>query len=379
MSPDDSDPGPRGSRVRRVALIAFANVVGVGVLLALLEGFASLAFVSHEILTTPGVAEREHNHVEHDTLLGWVNRPNVDLPDAYGPGVGIRINAQRFRNAAPIEQAVPAGTIRIICSGDSFTFGYGVDNTDAWCERLGALDSRLETVNMGLGGYGVDQAYLWYLQDGLHLEHHVQVLSFLTDDFHRMRSDRFMGYAKPHLAVRGDSLVVTNLPVGESSWIERRRARHGDAIGRLRLVRFFRRVLGLDSPAAAERRAELSARADAQVEEVMVHMFRDLRQRHADRGSRLVLVFLPGLWDHTPLGATERWREFVQREAQRQGITLIDLVDALRRSPAGQLDGLYAPNAHFSVAGNRWAADVLLRELAPVLDSIAAADTLPLR
>jgi hypothetical protein len=358
--------------MRRVGLIAIVNLAGVLVLFALLEGLASLVYLGHEVLTTPGVPEREHNHVEHDTLLGWVNRPNVDLPDAYGPGVSIHTNAQRFRGVRDVSPTVPAGKLRIVCSGDSFTFAYGVGDEDAWCERLASLDPRLETVNMGLGGYGVDQAYLWYLRDGARLEHDVQVFAFLTDDFHRMRSDRFMGYAKPLLAVRGDSLVVTNLPVRESSWLERRRARHGETVARMRLVRLLRRGLGLDRDARAQAAAEREAMEDERVRGVVARIFAELRRVHDARGSRLVLVFLPGAWDDTPLPATEAWRAFVRDEAGRQGIVLLDLVEELRRQPAGEVQGLYAPNAHFSVAGNAWAADVLHGRLAPMLDSIAA-------
>ena len=38
----------------------------------------------------------------------------------------------------------------------------GVGNDDVWCKLLESIDNRIETVNLGQGGYGVDQAYLWY-------------------------------------------------------------------------------------------------------------------------------------------------------------------------------------------------------------------------
>ena len=60
-----------------------------------------------------------------------------------------------------------------------------------------SLDPRLETLNMGQGGYGVDQAYLWYKRDAAKFEHQVHLLAFITDDFVRMQSDRFRGYGKP--------------------------------------------------------------------------------------------------------------------------------------------------------------------------------------
>lgn len=114
----------------------------------------------------------------------------------------------------------------MICSGDSFTLGYGVRDDETWCHQLMQLDDRLETVNMGQGGYGFDQAYLWFRRDGVRLAHHVQVFAFISDDFRRMERVEFIGYAKPVLRVVGDSLRVDNVPVprrgyGVASWFTR--------------------------------------------------------------------------------------------------------------------------------------------------------------
>jgi hypothetical protein len=348
-------------RARRVALVALGNLIVIGLLFALLEGAASVLFVAHEIVSTPAVPE--HRHAEHDELLGWVNLPDVELPDFYGPGVGVRTNGQRFRNERDFPAEVAEGTIRIVCSGDSFTFGYGVGNDDAWCQRLVALDTRLETVNMGLGGYGVDQAWLWYRRDGVRLDHDVQLFAFLTDDFRRMRSDRFMGYGKPLLAVQGDSLVVANRPVPETSWLARRRALHGPTLRRLAVVRLARRLLRLDDAPDASARDH---RAET-LHEIVPLVFADLQRLNEAKDSRLVLVYLPGAWDYQGSAETEAWRRFVREEATRQGIPYIDLVEEIRRVPPTEVELLFAPNAHFSVRGNDWAARALYSGLAPLL------------
>jgi hypothetical protein len=348
-------------KLRRAGIIALANVAGILLLLALLEGAASLLLAAHEIARTPSVPE--HRHAEHDELLGWVNVPDVNLPNAYGPGVAVRTSAQRFRSAKEFTTPVPPGRVRIICSGDSFTFGYGVSDEDTWCERLVSLDPRRETVNMGLGGYGVDQAYLWYMRDGVALDHNVHLFSVLADDFRRMRSDRFMGYGKPLLVVRDDSLAVANLPVPRTSWLTRRRALHGETVSRLGIVRVVRGLFRLDDPSAVAARNE---RLDQQVREAARRLFAELARVNAAKGSRLVLVFLPGAWDYMGQPGTEPWRTFVREEAARQGIEFLDLVDELRRIPPDEVAALYAPNRHFSVAGNAWAAETIHRRLQPL-------------
>ena len=346
----------RGRAVR----LLLGNVLVVVLLFTLLEGAASILFVTHEIATTPGIPERQH--AEHDELLGWANRPNTSLPDYYGPGAGVRINGQGFRAAREFSRTVPAGKRRVVCSGDSFTFGYGVADEEAWCARLSALDPRLETINMGLGGYGVDQAYLWYRRDGTAFDHDVLLFAFLTDDFDRMRSDRFMGYGKPRLVVRNDSLFIANRPVPNTSWLTRRRALHGETLARLSVVRLGRKLLG-DRPADPAVRE----RADAELRAVVAAIFADLRRINEAKGSQLVLAYLPGAWDYMGDGDTDAWRAWVQAEAARQDIAFLDLVEELRRLPPTGIDRLYAPNLHFSVAGNRWAADVLQRRLAGLL------------
>lgn len=344
------------------------NVLVLTALLALLEGGASLLFVGKEILDTPGVPEQ--HHVAHDETLGWVNRPNVRLPNMYGPGVGLHTNAQGFRNGRDFTRAVPAGKTRIICSGDSFTLGFGVADGQTWCQRLVALDPRLETVNMGQGGYGVDQAYLWYMRDGVALEHHLQLFAFLTDDFDRMRSDRFMGYGRPFLTVGTDSLAITNYPVPRTSSLSHWRALHGETVAKLNVVRLSRRLLGLDRRSTDPGQAE---RETQRLRQIASRIFAELQRANEANHSRLVLVYLPGEWDYKGTEETTGWRRFVRDEAARRNIAFLDLVEEIQRVPPTQVDRLYAPNAHFSVAGNEWAAAVLHERLTPMLDSLGAS------
>jgi hypothetical protein len=353
------------SAFRKTLAVGLANIVIAAVLFAVLEGSASILFVAHEILRTPGVPE--HGHAEHDALLGWVNRPDVHLPDFYGPGLEVRINSQRFRSSLDFTHVVPSGKRRIICSGDSFTFGYGVGNNQTWCQRLEAIGPSLETINMGLGGYGVDQAYLWYMRDGAQFDHQLHLFALLTDDFRRMRSDRFMGYGKPLLIVQQDSLAVANLPVPRTSRFAHWRALHGETIARLNVVRLLRKLFRLDIASVTADRDE---RGDPHLRDIVARVFADLRRVNDAKRSRLVLVYLPGAWDYRPSPETDAWRRFVQEEALRQGIIFFDLVQEIREVPSDEIDHLFGPHAHFSLAGNVWVAEVLGRRLSPVLDSL---------
>jgi len=342
--------------------IALINVLLVVLLLALLEGGASLLFTAYQVVRTPGLAEQSYSR--YDETLGWVSLPNANAPDLYGPGVYLRTNSQGFRNDRDFARAVPVGKIRIVCSGDSFTLGFGVSNAQAWCERLGALDPRLETVNMGQGGYGLDQAYLWYVRAGAAMDQQVHLFAFITDDFIRMESDRFLGYGKPILGLRSDSIVVLNRPVPTTSWFTRWRAVKGHALGNLNMVRLVQKILRLDERTVP---ADTLAARMQRTQGLVTRIFENLARMNREKGSRLVLVYLPGPGDYRTNDLTSKWRRFVESEAQRQGIVYLDVVDALRKVPPTDVNELFSPNSHYSVAGNEFVANTVYKALGPLI------------
>src|ERR1051326_2238132 len=199
--------------VRRLAEVGSLIVLGVVGGFCALEGVASLIVFAGTAVTYRPPSFNEQMHTTYDPDLGWAHPRNVFVPNLYGPGVFLRTNGQGFRGDHDVTPEEPKDRARVICSGDSFTLGYGVDDDHAWCARLAAIDRRLETVNMGQGGYGLDQSYLWYARDGQSLAHSVHVFALITDDFIRMERPRFLSFAKPELAVEDGKLVAKNVPV----------------------------------------------------------------------------------------------------------------------------------------------------------------------
>lgn len=345
--------------VWKVTKILLINVVVLVVLFALLEGGASLLFIANQIRRTPSA---EASYSRYDETLGWVARPNVSVPDMYGPGIYLRTNSQSFRNDRDFTKAVPSGKIRIICSGDSFTLGFGVNNEQAWCQRIAALNPQFETVNLGQGGYGFDQAYLWYMRAGRELDHQVHLFAFITDDFKRMQSDQFLGYGKPALGIRGDSVVVTNQPVPKTWWFTRWRGSHAHAIGNLNIVNLAGRLFGSPPPSEQEVAAK-----DQATQKIVSRMFANLANTNRQKNSRLVLVYLPGPSDYRINESTAAWREFVRGEASRLGVGYVDMVAELKKLQPDDAVKLFAPNLHYSVSGNEFVATTLSKELQALL------------
>jgi hypothetical protein len=353
------------SFVGRAAILLMINML----LLLALEGLASVIVVSYRgISQLRAVAERVH--ARHDPELGWVNIPNLSVPDMYGPGVSLRTNSQGFRNDRAFPKAVAAGRTRLICSGDSFTLGYGVSGQDTWCNALEVIDPRIEPVNMGQGGYGIDQAYLWYRRDGTKIDHDVHVFAFVADDFVRMRNDRFLGYPKPVLALDQGRLTVRSVPVPEPSALDRTRRSLDRIVGGFRISELFRRLVYGPARPPALIRVGGGEEGDP-LRPVAEKVFESLRDFHAGRGSVLVLVYLP-TEGADGAGRLSPWRSFARDAAARLGIPLIDLVPDLNSLSGREVETFFikagdlpyrGAEGHYTVRGNQFIARALYRRL----------------
>lgn len=352
-------------------------LVIVPVTFFLIEGLSSTILFYRDTTKTIPMAETFHS--EYDEELGWVNRPNMVIEDMYGPGVYVRTNAQGFRNHEDFTAKVPDGKVRAICSGDSFTFGYGVDNDHTWCQLLAGLDDRLQTVNMGQGAYGVDQAYLWYKRDGLKLQHDLHLFAFITHDFERIEFEEFMGYGKPVLSVEDDRLVINNVPApqfpGFIHWIIRNRF----AMGRLRSIQLLNSMRSLDTNEVSAQTETLPPADDdpSSFEEqgpeiVATKIFADLRDLHNSQNSTLVLVYLPTLKDYDDLPeTTRRGRQYIRHLSEELDIIVIDLVDEFRKLPRYEVREMFFPEdtayrgaaGHYSARGNAYVARLLYDKL----------------
>ncbi len=357
----------RAFSVRSTAAFVLYNIGAVLVLLVVLEGFASIYYTFRDAFALPPVAESLHT--EYDRDLGWVNLPNVYLPNMYGPGIYLRTNSQRFRNNVDFTKRVPPGKTRIICSGNSHTMGYGVDNEHTWPQLLAARAQNIETVNMGQGGYGADQIYLWYKRDGAVLDHDIQILVLMSTDFPRMERSSFVGYGKPMLAVENGHLVTTNVPVPRLMGARSTRLeRVADALSSLNITHFLQRLLKLDTPATV---TETQKQRNLDISRILSYMLDDLAATNRARNSVLVLAYFPTREEYAgDSGAF--WRKFLAAYAQQHGLLYLDFSDDFHRLPPEELDKLFigkrmigfpAAPGHYSEAGNAFVADLIYRRL----------------
>jgi hypothetical protein len=340
---------PRTPRTSPLVKLAAALAAAVVLFLAA-EGLASVARAAAEARGARAAAEvEEERHCEHDPDLGWMNRPNLAIDGMYGPGTSFTTNAQRLRATREYTAEIPAGRYRIVCLGDSFTMGYGVGDGDTFPARLEALSPRYEVINMGLGGFGLDQDYLWYLRDGVRFETDLLLLLLIPDDFNRVLTDLFLGRnPKPVLELAEGELRAANVPVPE---------RFGRGGGPSLVARTARgldlaRLLGA-GPAPGS--AEPGALAFVPVAGRILAELRDLSR---ERGQGFAVVYLPPgplfVQTETRLPAIQWLEQFTARES----IPYHDLTGAFDAVPKDELPACFA-HGHYSPRGNALVAAAL--------------------
>lgn len=315
------------------------------------EGFSSLAISTANMLDKPPLPNPRH----YDEDLGWTSIPNSYSAHYYGPGKFVHTNAQGFRNEADTAPVAAAGKVRVVCSGDSFTYGLGVANDRTWCHRLSELDSRFETVNLGQPGYGVDQAYLRYRKDGHGLNHAVHIFAFVSGNFNRIATAQQRNFGKPVLELNGDELDVGNVPVPRFRWTISRAAERGD----FRSIDFARRVLSRLS-------SETFEMPDAnRIKPIAARVFESIQEQDFENGITSVFVFLPTRKD---IDKDRAWRTWVTSTMYERSLPFVDLTTSLRSIPPAEsasffiADGLQGAG-HYNEAGNGWAARELYGRL----------------
>jgi len=105
--------------------------------------------------------------------------------------------------------------IRIAALGDSFVFGFGVQDGETFSALFEANDKTREVLNLGVPGYGMDQIYLSYREIARAYHPDIVLIGVFPEDFWRCtRSFADSGHVKPYFSLSpAGKLVLHNVPV----------------------------------------------------------------------------------------------------------------------------------------------------------------------
>ncbi len=162
--------------------------------------------------------EGKTNYITYSSTTGWAIKQN-------GFSGLYTANSKGIRGNREYELIPPGNTVRISSFGDSFTHCDDVRNEDTWQEMLNSASANLEVLNFGVGGYGLDQSFLRYQQQGILNNSNIILIGFMSDDINRNVSvfrpfyyaTTGLPLAKPRYTIENDRLVLNKNPIRELS------------------------------------------------------------------------------------------------------------------------------------------------------------------
>ncbi len=146
---------------------------------------------------------------QFDADIGWSQIPNHEASFRGGDfNVKIRSNSYGFRDAE-YQLGRQAGMKRVIVLGDSYTWGWGVEREEIFCEVAERAMRNTEFINLGQNAYGTAQEYLLFKKLGIKFSPDWTVLAFYYNDIY----DNFKDSLKrPNFRLEGGTLILKNRP-----------------------------------------------------------------------------------------------------------------------------------------------------------------------
>ncbi len=301
-------------------------------------------------------------------------RPEVEgrhfVPGAFD--VRISFNAQRFRGTVEYETQPPDDVLRVVALGDSFTFGYGADDHEAYPARLeGLLNARLlesqryrraEVINAGNGGTGTGEQALWFDIWVKKFHPHFVILGVTSNDLDDDMK-RGLFYVGTEDKVRPRSLNET----ARADNHLRRVRRLANAVPGYRYLSQHAHLLALARNTVSHRLAAMrSTRTPSSVPGVRQNMGSPeqwqriiaifegeiawLNRRIKENGARLLVVFIPSReavypsnspWKATVVRGSRLIRDALARVCKKQSIPYRDLTADVRVSAQSSSTALY--------------------------------------
>lgn len=305
--------------------------------------------------------------------------PRLRVTSREIPGLPYRVTTddQGFRGRQSVRAARRPGSLRVLCVGDSFTYGVGVDDAQTFPAQLQTLlakrlpESDVEVVNAGVPFYDLFDELGYYREKGARLAPDVVVLQFYINDLEAMAGSFFR---QDLLRRQGGDYNVFEQAIGReaverriNAWLEARFPR---------LVKLVRGGATPPGPSPAEtgpfasyhlhptavedallhdRGRLLAARTDTEARRLWDNYRRALlefRDAVAATGAKLLFVIAPD--DAQVREDRNQPAAALVPFCRQHGIAVLDLARTFRRMSGENVDRYYLLpiNGHINADGN---------------------------
>lgn len=331
------------------------------------------------------ILNHEEKYVTHSPVLGWTIKPKGSA-DQY------RANAQGIR-ADREYTPYPDNKIRIATFGDSFVHCDEVNNNETWQEHLNNIDSRLETINFGVGGYGTDQSFLRYLEDGRKLHPDIVIIGFMTENPTRnlntfrpfYHPETGLPLSKPRFELDEHGLRLIKNPLSSLRDYERllndeksvllelskndffynyRYAEHPlDFFLSVRLFKILRLIYLKPKEKIFNK---MVYNTDSKVYKITAAVLEKFYNTALENGSVPIIVFIPNSGDFWRLNEhkTKNYQPFMDM-MNSKGIKYLDFTEEFMNEILidEKPETFFAPDYHFSSRGNQYIAKYIYQYL----------------
>jgi hypothetical protein len=150
----------------------------------------------------------------YDPELGWFPIANSKKVFTGSRTIHVEHNSRGFRDVEHVVGTNP----RMIFLGDSFVWGYDVEQSERFTDRLRIKLPAWSIYNLGVSGYGTDQEYLLLKRQYDFYQPQIVFLVFCrdNDDEDNSRNMRYGLYYKPYFTAGGSGLSLHGVPVPKS-------------------------------------------------------------------------------------------------------------------------------------------------------------------
>lgn len=314
------------------------------------------------------VASDQYVFFHYDPVLGWSNQAGATGIFARKEfDTDVRINSLEMRDRREFTRSRD-GKKRIVVTGDSFTWGHGVEESERYTNVTESLfGGNVEIMNFGVTGFGPVQYYL-QLDKMLEFAPDVVLLGFcLGNDFHdNVVWRRYERYYGPYGILENDKLRITGYPIPnlKNFGATHISGGHLRVLAKLRLFKLASktrkyRTKSVDDGDWPEQRGLTGFTPESiyepqnpfREEAVRINkaVFGEIKRKVEEKGARLIVVVIPTQYEYaSPKG------DFEPRASERAllagleelGIEYVNGVDELNAGDFFPID------AHWTAAGH---------------------------
>lgn len=170
---------------------------------------------SRTLLKAQTTVNQDERNLAYDyhKRLGWFPKPNSQMQYSGGRMIDVQHNSMGFRDKPPRKKQKP----RLAFLGDSFVWGYDAQEEERFTNIIGDTHPEWEILNLGVSGYGTDQAYLLLQEywEPLQIDSVILTISY-NDVYDNNHNCVYGGYYKPYYQFNEQGLELRGVPVPKS-------------------------------------------------------------------------------------------------------------------------------------------------------------------